>query len=146
LVLLSGVAALLAACSSGANPSGVATHKASTFRQQNKEAGKRPELAASSQHSSGTAVMIKTVTLPERRVLHQSAGHGYVALATDQGGKPGQIVGTTRLKDGTTRNVTINVPVKLLGGKYFVLLFESNKVPSSVSGAIKSKVIRVSVR
>lgn len=143
LALLSGLSAVaLAAC--GSSPNGVASKKAAKFRQPNQEAGVRPHLSVGPQHSGGDALRVASVRLPERSVLHQSAGHGYVAVASDQGGKPGDILGFAKVKDGTSKNVTVRTGSKLQSGRYFVLLFESNRAPSSVSGALTRSLVTVS--
>lgn len=142
VALLSGLALLLAACSS--SPGNAANHKAN-IRQQGSEAGLRPKIVVSAQHSGGTSVRVRSVTLPERRVAGQSSGHGYVALAADNLGQPGQLLGATRVKDGTTTNVTLTSLSKLQSGKYFVLLFETGTAPTSVGGALSKSVVQVSV-
>lgn len=142
IALLSGLALVLAACSS--SPGNAAKHKAN-IRQQASEAALRPRIVVTAQHSSGTSVTVRSVTLPERRVAGQSSGYGYVALAVDSVGQPGQLLGATRVKDGTTNDVKLTTLSKLQSGKYFVLLFETGRVPTSVKGALSKSVVQVTV-
>lgn len=69
---------------------------------------------------------------------------GYVAIATDVAGKPGDIIGYTKVVKGISTNVKVTVASKLTSGNYFFMLYPSGP-PTDSSKSVKKTLAKVTV-
>jgi hypothetical protein len=125
-------AATLGLAGCGSHTTAAAPSAKATLRQNQKEQASKAAITVAAQKSSGFTVMVTSVTLPEGSAAGASPGTGgVVALAPDVGGKPGDVLGFSKVSEGTSRRVRITLAVKLDTGRYFVMLYPGADVPAS---------------
>lgn len=129
---------VLAACGSG-TPNAVAGKK--NIRTQNQGLGVKNSIDVTPQMSKGFAVNVKSIVLKGT----SSSGGGYVAIASDVAGVPGQIIGYKKIAAGTSKNVKVTVAAKLATGNYFFLLYPSGVIPTHAETPLKKMVAKVTV-
>jgi hypothetical protein len=130
---------VLAACGSGTpNAASLKKH----IRSQNRELAVKYAISVAPQATKGFSVIVKSLSVTEGK---KSGTGGYVAIASDVAGKPGDILGYTKVADGTLRNVKITVVDKLTTGNYFFLLYPTGAAPTQVGTPQKKMVARVTV-
>lgn len=132
---------VLGGCASASTPGALSQHKA--HRIQSQEQGIRPALFVANQTSNGLSVVVTSVSLSEGPTTPGSGG--FVAIASDLGGKPEDILGYSKVGERTTKEVKILVPDKLTTGKYFIPLCSSATPPKKIGYPAKSAMVTITV-
>ena len=146
-VVLIGLVLGLAGCgtSNAASSSAVASSK-SNVRHQNLEKGARPELVVVPQQSSGFSVVVERVVLPDAPTAGTATeSGGSIAIMREVHGLPAELLGYTKVPNGTASHMSIPVSSKLTSGQYFIGLYRGPGQPSVRAKPIASRSVAVNV-
>ena len=132
---------ILAACGLPAPPNSIQLH--ANARAQSREQGVSPRITvAPNQTSNGFKVVIDSVSLPEGPTPRSG---GFVAIASDVGNKPGDILGYAKVGETTTRNLNITLASQVTTGRYFFLLYSGSTPPREVGSPVRSTEATITV-
>ncbi len=138
------LALLASACGGGGNASSTSSvaQSKNSIRQQNREAAVTSSMTVSNQSSTGSSVTVASITIKD---TSNPAFDGRLSVASDVSGKPGTVLASVTVKEGTHTNVKIPVSAALTTGKYWVLLEPATAAPTSVATPLTEKLITVTV-
>ncbi|GEM_PF-2335800 len=142
-LVTAGLAASLVLSACGSGGSNVAATK-NKIRGTNGQLGTPNSINVTSQTSKGFVLIVKRLSLIVKTGKKTGSG-GYVAIATDVAGKPGNIIGYAKVVAGISNNVKVTVGNKLTSGTYFFLLYPSGASPTNSSTSLKKTLAKVTV-